>query len=65
MCLGFWRAYTLIERSPRSPRGSAVNIKEEIAIAANSAIIHDESNAETLLILEKTLCILMRGQKML
>lgn len=32
-------------------------MKEEIAIAASSAIMHDESSAETLLIRENMLCM--------
>jgi hypothetical protein len=46
-----------MEAMARSPLGSALNAKVERAIAARSAIIHDESNAETLLILENTLCM--------
>lgn len=49
--------HTLTERTPTSPFGSAVNAKEERAMAAKSAIMQDESSAETLLIRENILCI--------
>lgn len=47
-----------MEAMARSPLGSALNTRVESAIAARSAIVHDESNAETLLILENILCML-------
>jgi len=52
------KSHTLIEEIARSPWGVAVNRKEESAIAAKRVIIHDDRKAETLLILEKMLCIL-------
>jgi hypothetical protein len=48
----------LIDDIESSPFGSAVNRKEEIEMANNSVIRHDERNAETLFALEAKLCML-------
>lgn len=48
---------TLIEDTRRSPLGSAVNKKDDKAIAPRRAIRHDDRMAERLLIRWYTLCI--------
>lgn len=47
-----------MEEIVRSPWGFAMNRNEDRAMAANSVIIHDDKNAETLLTLENILCML-------
>lgn len=49
--------YTLTDAISKSPFGSAVKTSEERAMVAKRAIMHEESRAETLLILENKLCI--------
>jgi hypothetical protein len=49
--------HTFTDAISRMPFGSAVNTNDERAIAASNAIMHDEINAETLLIRENMLCI--------
>lgn len=56
---GFPSAHTLMEDIASSPCGLAVNKNEDIAMAAKRVIIHDERKAETLLTLEKTLCMVV------
>ncbi len=45
------KTYICNEVTVRSPLGSAVNTKEDSAMANSTAIRHEERNAETLLIL--------------
>jgi hypothetical protein len=50
--------HILTDEIASSPFGFAVNKKDEIAIATNSVIIHDDRKVETLFILERILCML-------
>ena len=49
--------HTLTLEIASSPFGSAVNKKDEMDMATNRAIIHDDRKAETLFNRERTLCI--------
>lgn len=55
------QTHTLMEDIASSPCGLAVNRNEDIAMAAKRVIIHDDRKADTLLTLEKTLCMMVYG----
>lgn len=57
-CASRWNTYTCTDAIETPPWGFAVNTSDDKAIAAKSAIIHDDSNADVLLIRANIECIL-------